>query len=157
MECTHGGATSSLCTDFHEGPSQGWLAEHGSITQSIKKRNRHAGGQGASDTYSCHYYFYKTPTECTLSPNPSMSLHKDMQRYSAALSISLTPFQKVCISSCKFPNISVAGKKWEQERGREEGRSCKRTLKGGIQLPTWCHVDSLCSTSASSKMTDELW
>lgn len=39
----------------------------------------------------------------------------DMHGYSAALSSSLTPFQKVYIGSCNFQNISVAGKKWEQE------------------------------------------
>lgn len=59
----------------------------------------------------------------------------DTHGYSAALSISLTPFQKVCIGSCKFQNVSVAGKKWEQEGGREEGSSSERTLEGGIQLP----------------------
>lgn len=66
-------------------------------------------------------------------------------------------FSKVCIGSCKFQNINVAGKKWKQERGREEGSGSESTLEGGVQLSTWCHMDCLTSASVSSKMTDELW
>lgn len=119
---------------------------HGSATQSIKKRNRYAEGGQRIQTLTAAIVIFIKRLSSVLCPQTHLCHPTgDMKRCPAALLISPTPFQKSCIGSFKFQNTSVTGKKQKQEERKRQERERKRTLEGGLQLPTVsCGLPVLC-------------